>query len=184
MLSQQLQRGQQRRELLLSEGAELAARERAPELQRTELGAQHRLTSAPWRSKSWRTCLPLAPRSVTVYQRLAPSPPAASQPATSRCAPLSSVPLAIPCSCTAVSAPRTRTPKRLASACTARCRRAASSPSALTSSMPPSTRGIGLTAMKRRPLRRGSRSSIAGRAATPAPAAAVAGIASDSPGER
>ena len=75
-----------------------------------------RLTIAPWRSKSWRTSLPLAPRAVIAYQRLAPSPPAASQPSTGSLSPLSSTPPRTPSICCSVSSPRTLTLSSLASA--------------------------------------------------------------------
>ena len=56
-----------------------------------------RLTSAPWRSKSWRTSLPLPPLATNVYQRFAASPPPGSQLSTCRRTPRSSVPSRIDC---------------------------------------------------------------------------------------
>ena len=77
----------------------------------------------------------------------------------------SSLPLFTPSSWSGPNKPRTRTLNSLGSLCTARCSFAASAPSEVTSSSPPSTPGMGLTAMKRRPAVLGSRSISAARSA-------------------
>ena len=112
-----------------------------------------RLTSAPWRSKSWRTSLPLPPRAMSEYQRLAPSPPALAQlyHGERRAAVKHAAEDAVELRFGELAAHAHAEFARRRRA--ARCRRAASSPSEVTSSRPPSMRGMGLTAMKRRPAR-------------------------------
>ena len=88
----------------------------------------------------------------------------------------SSLPLFTPASWSGPNKPRTRTVNSLGSRWMARCSFAASAPSEVTSSSPPSMPGMGLTAMKRRPAVLGRRSISAARSAVDS--------RSGSPGER
>ena len=128
-----------------------------------------RLTSAPLRSNSCRTSLPLAPRARARTSGCAPSPPAGriaalDARASARCR---ASPALMPAELLgASSSPRTRTPNSLRQLRTARCRRQRRARHRR--SRAPGRRrpaAWGSRVMKRRPARRGRRSRSPGRSA-------------------
>jgi NAD(P)-dependent dehydrogenase (short-subunit alcohol dehydrogenase family) len=137
-----------------------------------------RLTSTPWRSNSWRMSLPLAPRATTAYQRFEPSSSASLLVSDSIFMRVgrSIWPDCTPLTWSGPSCAFHAHVNSLGKLVDARCSFAASAPSEVTSSRPPSMPGMGLTAMKRLPAVRGRRSISAARSAVDS--------RSGSPGER
>ena len=136
--------GEQRRKLLLSELAELAPPERALEGERAEVRAQHAADERPLTLEELAHFLAARAarheRVPAIGGLAAGCLAALDRKRARRCRARRR---GSPAAASRSSAPRTRTPNSLVSECTARCSRAASSPSELTSSSPPSTRGSG-----------------------------------------